>query len=277
MQSDLCRLDSQRHHAGARKHEPLISEKTFQAVQDRINGKSRPHAKLNEDFPLRGFVKCNACGKNLTGGWVKGRKERYARYWCWTKGCGAVGMSRDDLEGGFVALLSRMEASAEFLAQLPVIAAREWETRKVRIGKDAEVLSKRLADQETLNRKAIQAKINGEISAEDFRVMKESISAESERIKEQINALDAERSTMQDLMQQAQVQAFDFVAAWKSATINQKQEMAKGLFEGELFFSEERGFFEPRNKVIIDMQIRWLQEHANEGRPIFNIGAGDGI
>lgn len=176
-----------------------------------------------------------------------------------------------------MALLSRMEASAEFLAQLPVIAAREWETRKVRIGKDAEVLSKRLADQETLNRKAIQAKINGEISAEDFRVMKESISAESERIKEQINALDAERSTMQDLMQQAQVQAFDFVAAWKSATINQKQEMAKGLFEGELFFSEERGFFEPRNKVIIDMQIRWLQEHANEGRPIFNIGAGDGI
>ena|SRR5579864_3762149 len=259
------------------KHEALVSEETFQAVQDRINGKSRPHAKLNEDFPLRGFVKCAGCGKNLTAGWAKGRKERYARYWCWTKGCSAVGVSRDDIEGRFVSLLGQMEASAEFLAQLPLIAAREWETRKGRIAKDAEMLSKRLADQDTLNRKAIQAKINGEISPQDFKVMKDSISAESERIKEQISALDSERSDMQTLMAQAQVQAFDFVKSWKDATINQKQEMAKGLFEGELFFSEERGFFEPRNKVVIDMQIRWLEEHADEGRPIFNIGAGDGI
>lgn len=259
------------------KHEPLVSEEVFQRVQDRVNGKSRPHQKLNDDFPLRGFVKCAGCGKNLTAGWARGRKERYARYWCWTKGCGAVGVSRDDLEGRFIGLLGQMEASAEFLAQLPVIATREWETRKIRIGKDAEMLSKRLADQETLNRKAIQAKINGEISPEDFKLMKDSISAESERIKEQISALDSERSDMQTLMAQAQVQAFDFVKAWKDATINQKQEMAKGLFDGSLLYSDEMGFFEPRNQVIIDMQIRWLREHEHEGRPIFDVGVPDGI
>jgi DNA invertase Pin-like site-specific DNA recombinase len=236
------------------KHEPLISEETFQKIQDRINGKSRPHAKLNEDFPLRGFVKCSGCGKNLTGGWAKGRKERYARYWCWQKGCGEVGVSRDELEADFIAVLSLMQPTADFLAQLPLIAAREWEIRKVRIGKDAERLSKRLADQDTLNRKAIEAKINGDISVADFKVMKDSISAESERIKEQISAVDSERSAMQDLIAQAQVQVIDLVAAWKGANVNQKQEMAKGLFDGSLLYSPEKKFFEPRNTVIRDMQ-----------------------
>jgi site-specific DNA recombinase len=79
------------------KHEPLITEELFQSVQDRLNGKSAPHKALSEDFPLRGFVRCARCGKNLTAGWAKGRKERYARYWCWTPKCRAVGVAKDVL------------------------------------------------------------------------------------------------------------------------------------------------------------------------------------
>src|SRR5262249_47553246 len=33
-------------------HQPLISEEIFDAVQLRLNAKSVPHKKLNEDFPL---------------------------------------------------------------------------------------------------------------------------------------------------------------------------------------------------------------------------------
>ena len=100
------------------KHEPLISEEIFQAVQDRINGKSRPHAKVNEDFPFRGFVHCARCGKKLTAGWAKGRKEHYAHYWCWQKECRAVGVSAKELEAQFVGLLCLMEPTAEYLAKL---------------------------------------------------------------------------------------------------------------------------------------------------------------
>src|SRR5262249_28604760 len=68
-------------------HAPLISEELFQTVQARINGKSASHKSVNEDFPLRGFIKCAGCGKPLTAGWAKGRTEKYPRYWCWQKGC----------------------------------------------------------------------------------------------------------------------------------------------------------------------------------------------
>jgi hypothetical protein len=71
-------------------HDPLVSDDIFQGVQERINGRGRPHKKVNEDFPLRGVVLCAKCRKHLTAGWNRGRKEYYPRYWCWTKGCGAV-------------------------------------------------------------------------------------------------------------------------------------------------------------------------------------------
>ena len=67
-------------------HEPIVSQELFDVVQDALDGKAAPpvaHKKLNNDFPLKGFIRCTTCDKKLTAGWVKGRKEKYARYWCW--------------------------------------------------------------------------------------------------------------------------------------------------------------------------------------------------
>jgi hypothetical protein len=53
------------------------------------------------DFPLRGFVRCEACGRPLTGSWSKGRNGRYAYYHCQRR-CRAVNVSKAALEGAFV-------------------------------------------------------------------------------------------------------------------------------------------------------------------------------
>ena len=100
-------------------HAPLISEELFQAVQSKLNGKSTPHKKLNEDFPLRGFIRSYKCNKPLTAGWAKGRNERYARYWCWTKGCGAVARSKEILENHFFILLTMLKPTAYLLSKIP--------------------------------------------------------------------------------------------------------------------------------------------------------------
>jgi site-specific DNA recombinase len=246
-------------------------------VQNRLNGKSSPHKALNPDFPLRGFVRCASCNKKLTAGWAKGRAERYARYWCWTKGCHAVGIAKDELEQHWVSLLASMEPTTELLAQLPEIAARGWQARKARIGKDVGTLSKRLADQSTLNQKLIMAKLNGEISQEDFQTMKTSITTETEKIKEQITALDSERSTMTELMQQASVQLLDLVSAWRNADVNQKQELANSLFEGGLVFGHKRGFFEPANVAVTDLFRGFLEQIASGQYVDSEFGRGERI
>jgi site-specific DNA recombinase len=248
-------------------HEPLITDVLFQAVQERIDSKGVPHKKLNDDFPLRGVVRCAKCTRPLTAGWAKGRNDRYPYYWCWTRKCKAVGVKRSVLDGQFVSLLSRMEPTAELLADLPRKIAIRWTERKERIATEARRLSIRLADQKTLNRKAVTAKVNGEISAEDFDALKQGITEETVGIEAAINALESERGTMEELLRQAEVQAVDLVGAWDRGNVNQRQELAKAFFPEGLVFSHDLGFFEPANTLITDMIMRFLDTLSEVGVP----------
>jgi site-specific DNA recombinase len=222
---------------------------------------------VSEEFPLRGFVRCAKCGKNLTAGWARGRKERYAHYWCWTPKCHAVGLRREELERQFVDLLSRMQPTAKLLAQLPELAAREWEERKIRIGRDAETLHKRLAEQRTLNQKIILGKLNGQLDEQEYGVLRQSINEETARIEEQISALDSERATMQDLIAQTQTQILDLARTWKESNVNQRQEMCRAFFPQGLAFSHEKYFFEPCNTVLHQMLSRFLEDLSQNGVP----------
>lgn len=71
-------------------HEPIISTKLFNKVQDILFGRRtqpKGKSKRNENFPLRGYLECNQCGNNITGSGSKSRSgERHYYYHC-QKGC----------------------------------------------------------------------------------------------------------------------------------------------------------------------------------------------
>ncbi len=67
------------------QHEPLISEALFYKVQHIIDGnihQQRPKPKISSDdnLPLRGFLICPECIRNLTGSTSKGSKGDYYSY-----------------------------------------------------------------------------------------------------------------------------------------------------------------------------------------------------
>ena len=50
--------------------EPLISEDLFYRVQAVLSGRlpsTTPQQRAHPDFPLRTFVRCESCGRGLTG------------------------------------------------------------------------------------------------------------------------------------------------------------------------------------------------------------------
>ena len=84
--------------------EPLVDEATFFRAQAILDGRivvAGPRQRNHPDFPLRGFVRCEACGRPLTGSWSKGRNGHYAYYHC-QKPCRSVNVSKAALEGAFV-------------------------------------------------------------------------------------------------------------------------------------------------------------------------------
>ena len=83
--------------------EPLIAEDLFYCVQAVLAGRlpsTTPQQRAHPDFPLRGFVRCESCGRGLTGSSSKGRSEYDAYYQC-RPGCRAMNVTKAKLEGLF--------------------------------------------------------------------------------------------------------------------------------------------------------------------------------
>ena len=83
-------------------------------------------------------------------------------------------------------MLGSLEPAPQYLAQLPDIARREWAVRKQQISTEARTLTKRMADQKTLDEKAVIAKLKDRVSVEDFEIVKKSVAEEMDRIQAQI-------------------------------------------------------------------------------------------
>lgn len=146
--SEVYALDWRKGH-----HEPLISMKTHEKIQERRHGAAYAPAKKNigQDFALRGFVCCAECGTVLKSSWSKGATKRYAYYLCQTKGCDSYGKSipRAKLEGAFGELVKTMEPSPNLLALAKVMFKDAW-TARLGSAKDVVQAAKRqIADADT--------------------------------------------------------------------------------------------------------------------------------
>jgi len=60
------------------KHQPIIERDTWQAVQDKLHGRTGPRRRKH-NFPFRGFLVCGYCGCQITASLIKGR---YVYYHC---------------------------------------------------------------------------------------------------------------------------------------------------------------------------------------------------
>jgi len=254
--------------------EPLISEETFNAVQLLLSGgrklppEKRSHrVKTNGDFPLRGFARCAACGSPMTAGWAQGRGKKYPRYWCWKKGCKKVSASREELETRFVRLLGMMQPTADLLSRLPQIAAVQWEERSKRIEDDRRMLSTRLNEYRTLNLKAVESRIKGDISTEDLKRFQGSNDHNIAEVEEALKTLDSEKATFQSLIAEAKQDVVNLAQAWQNADAGRKQEVQTGFYPEGLLYSKERGFFEPQNHKLAQQVAEMLDDLIKNGRP----------
>ena len=88
----IAKFKDEEAHLVQGQHEPLISKELFDRVQLILDGNKRverPNTKIlsDENLPLRGFLVCPECGRNLTGSASKGRTSRYYYYHC-VSSCG---------------------------------------------------------------------------------------------------------------------------------------------------------------------------------------------
>jgi hypothetical protein len=158
------------------------------------------------------------------------------------KGCRAVFVPAAELEHAFVMWLGQYEPTVGYLALLPDLAKEVWAKRQERAKQDSRALNIRLQEQKQLNSQAIKAKLKGELSAEDFADLKQSITEETALIEKQLTALESERSTMEELIAQTQRELIALPAAWKKAGLSERRELCEMLFPNGLVWGHKWGF-----------------------------------
>ena len=112
--------------------EPLVDEATFYRAQAVLNDRvvvAGPRQRNHPDFPLRAFVRCEACSRPLTGSWSKGRNGHYAYYHC-QRQCRAVNVSKVKLEGAFVDELALLQPTPGYMRLVTDRILHVWEQRR---------------------------------------------------------------------------------------------------------------------------------------------------
>lgn len=173
------------------------------------------------------------------------------------------------------------QPTIEYMNRLPGIAAKTYKAREDRIRQNSRSLNIRLAEQKRLNQQAIKAKLTGELAPEDFDALKASVTEETAKIEEQLNALESERKMLEEMTQQAKLENVSFVKAWKAAGIQGRLELQKAMFPDGLVWSHETGFLNRQNTTFMDgLQQLFQSLGDSEAEPeklLVKFGVPDGI
>lgn len=248
--------------------EPLVSEELFESAQHALNGRSKrqKHVKHHEDWPLRRFVLCGECGKPLTSGWVKNRKGKpYGFYFCAQKGCRAVSLRKEYLEYAWHTLLQMTQPKEEYLRRLPELIDAAWTQRKGTAEQERRQLTTRLADQRTLNKQTIEARVKGLISDADFDTMKKAIAEEIEHIEHGLKRLDDERSGVQEIAKIKEYELKNLAESWLKGDLQYRINLQFALAPDGLRWVNNNGFLNRGNPQLFEAYTQLLKELVGDG------------
>jgi hypothetical protein len=127
-----------------------------------------------------------------------------------------------------------------------------------------------MSEQTTLNRRLIESKLTGEIDAGDYKIMREGVDAEIQRIQQEENALDSEASTMEELITQQDRSLWTSVESGNARASTTRLRCKRSSIQRVWCTQQTEGYFETANRRLF-LQLEAL--FADE----LNIGVPDGI
>jgi site-specific DNA recombinase len=225
--------------------EPLVSEQLFDKVQDIMDGKRTaivPHIKNHDDFPLRVFVTCEACGQPLTGSWSKGRNERYAYYRCRNGKCKAVNVRKEVIERQFTALLHRLSPSRELLTLFRDVVLSVWQRKQADAQAQLAVVRQKLSTLTDRKNTLMDRYLDGKIDQSTYEEQSGRLAGEITEAKTSLREIETDDEQIEELLDFADGVLRDPAGLWARASLDQRQRLQKVLFPNGLAYAKAKGF-----------------------------------
>ena len=231
------------------QHAPLISFSTYQINQERLKERKVAPARkgIAEDFPLRQFLVCDACGYPVTACWSKSHTgKRYPYYLCSRRGCSEKGksMRREEVESQFCEFLKSLTPARTTLELAERTFRAAWEERSNSATEEAKRLNAKVRqldrDVENLLERLVQAESNAKLIAAYERRISE-LEEEKAKIRDSI----AENSSPAHPFEEMFELSMRFLASaydvWEKGDLEVRRIVLRLVFSQPLAVSRKTG------------------------------------
>jgi len=263
------------------QHTGFISITTFNTVQEKLLGKSKPPRRIDYslDFPLRSFLLCDKCSKPMTGGFTKGRPKKYPYYWCKTKGCSEknkVAPSKK-VNSEFENELRQVKISGEVLELAQVILNNIWLKKVDEYSKVQGILKN--------NAVAVENKVKNllerisTIKDDNLVSLYEKQLIDLDHELKVIKAKESERKYTPEEFRTATKTVLSAlknpVMMWQTDNIESKRTIVFMYFDGKMIYNRKEGFRTATLACPIEL-IASLGDQKNNLVEMPGIGPGSG-
>lgn len=243
-------------------HDPIISEKLFIDVQDRLNGGKRVR-KTSEETPerffLRGYLECPRCRKSLTASSSKGRSS-YSHYYHCNSKCG-IRFKALEVNEKFNSELKKFipkPGMADIYAEVVNdLFKKNSSSNNIEIQK----LNTRVSELQDQINKARGKFIIDEIDKTDYHEVRKGCETEIERLEAEIFELSKKRINISNQIRKAIHNLSNLNEIFENGTVSNRRKVVGSIFPEKLVFE---GLNFRTTKVNEAVQL------------IFNMGEGFG-
>ena len=235
--------------------EPLVSRDLFDQVQQVLAGKATVAAlrpTSSENFPLRRTVLCTMCRQPLTGALSTGKSgRRYGYYRCF-KAAGHVNVGAERVEQDFIALLERLQPRPDRMTLIQSIFERVWREKSDSRSDTATALKTELERLETKKRNVLTQMAEGNLRADDFKPLYNSISSELEEVRIRLSSAESTELDLETALEYLKYQFWNTHILWQQSDLAGKVRLQQAIFPKGVIWSSE-GFGTPETHSIFSL------------------------
>jgi site-specific DNA recombinase len=206
----------------AGNHEPLISKRLFDDVQDMLAGRFHTRTQTH-DFLFRRYVTCKGCRYSLIGELQKG----HVYYRCHTKNCPMKGLREETVANVVEQNLRRLQfsnAERNYLAtKVQVLKANWLQEKEKQVGNLAvnlEKISERLS-------RLTDAFLDGTVEKEIYENRKASLLFEKRSLEDRLNDLKSNKTSIPAEVQKFIELAGDAYSLYQTPISDKKRRLLK--------------------------------------------------
>lgn len=219
-------------------HEPIVTEELFYEVQNVLAGKKKittKHSRINDEYPLRGYLQCPRCGKPLTGSSALGNGGKYFYYHC-TKGCNERHKNKD-LHNAFDNWVSNISLKPEIGSLYISVMEDIFKTKEGDRRAEIKKLEGEIAKGNELMERAAIKLINDELDKFAYNRLKERNARDGAALRGKISELKQAESGFATYARFGFSLLSDMGYYYSTATLENKQKMIGLIFPEKLVFS----------------------------------------